>query len=274
MSKIFKSGLAIAVLAGLQLSAFAGEKEAKARDILEKNKNAVVTVQLVVKQQIAYGGQSHEEEMKTEAIGTVISPDGLTVLALSATDPMSVIKNMMGSMASQFEGTSQLADINILMLDDTEIPAKVVLRDKDLDLAFIMPKEKPAEPMVYIDINDSGEPELLDEVLAITRLGKVVQRAHAASFERIEAIVTKPRKFFVPGNDPTSTSQGSPAFTLDGKIVGIFVIRSVPSDGSMGGMMGAFGGGAGGSVAPILLPASDIAEGASQAPGSAEEAAE
>jgi len=261
----FKKILPLSALAlCISIAAHAGELEEKGREVLAKYKGTVVTVQLVIKQQMSFGGQSHDEEMKTEALGTVISPDGLTVLALSATDPMSVLKNMMGNMASQFEGTTQLADINILMLDDTEIPAKVVLRDKDLDLAFILPTEKPATPMEYVDLADSGDVQTLDQVVAITRMGKVVQRVHSASFERIEAIVEKPRKFYVPGGDPTNTGQGSPAFTLDGKIVGIFVIRSVPSDGSMGGMMGALGGGAT-NVAPILLPASDIAEGASQA---------
>jgi len=254
----------VALSLGAGAVAMAGEHEAMGRAVLAKNKNAVVTVEMVVKQQMSFGGQSHEEEVKTEAVGTVISPEGLTVLSLSATDPMIILKNMMGGMADEFEGNSQLADIKILMLDNSEISANVVLRDEDLDLAFILPKEKPAAPMDFVDMKNSAEPELLDEVLAITRLGKVVQRAHAASFERIEAMVEKPRKFFVPGGGPTNTGQGSPAFTLDGKFVGIFVIRSIPSDGGSGGMMGGNGDG---NVAPILLPASDIAEGASQAAG-------
>ena len=39
---------------------------------------------------------------------------------------------------------TEVNDIKILLEDGAEVPAEIVLRDKDLDLAFIRPKAKPA----------------------------------------------------------------------------------------------------------------------------------
>jgi hypothetical protein len=58
---------------------------------------------------------------------------------------------------------------------------------------------------------------------------------------------------------------GAPAFSLDGKVVGVFVLRAIASSdpGSMmGGMMNSMQD----NLAGILLPAAQIVEGASQAP--------
>ena len=48
--------------------------------------------------------------------------------------------------------------MKILLDDGTEVPAEIVLRDKDLDLAFIRPKAKPASPMTSVDLTKSGPP--------------------------------------------------------------------------------------------------------------------
>ena len=91
----------------------------------------------------------------------------------------------------------------------------------------------------------------------MNRLGKVSGRSHAASVERITALVKKPRKFYVVGSDPTSTGLGSPAFTLDGKLLGVFVMRLIRAGGS---------GGSSDNLQVIILPAAAIEKAAKQAP--------
>jgi hypothetical protein len=204
-----------------------------------------------------------EDEMVTEATGTVINPEGLTVVSLSATDPSTLISNMMGSMSDQFQMQVQTISVDILRPDGSEIKAEIILRDKDLDLAYVRPQEKPEAPMPFIDLSNAGEAELLEELVSINRLGKVANRVHAASFERVQAMVEKPRRFYIPGNDPSQTSAGSPAFKLDGTPIGIFVIRSIKNTGQG---MGSMFSGMSDSILPILLPAVDILEGAKQAP--------
>jgi len=261
-----------AVMTALALvccAAGAGELEDQGRAILERHQKAVVTVQLVVKQKFSMGGMGgQEDESKSEATGFVIAPDGLTVLALSATDPSSLIENMMsgmGEMASQFKVDSDIADVKILLDDGTEIPAKVVLRDKDLDLAYVRPLEAPAAPLPVIDLAGAAEPAILDPVITLNRLGKVAGRTCAVSIERIQAIIRKPRTFYVPGKDPTHSGVGSPVFTTDGKVVGMIAVRTIKTEGG-GGLADMFGGGMGQGMIGVVVPAEDIREGAQQAP--------
>ena len=245
-------------------AARAGDVENQGRAVLDKYQKTVVTVQLVTKQKISATGMgSQDNESKEEATGLVIDPSGLVVLSLSATDPTSMMSAMAGEMAEKFKIESNVSDVKILLDDGTEVPAQIVLRDKDLDLAYARPIDKPAQPMTAVDLSQAAEPQVLDPLVSLNRLGKVAGRAYAAGLERVQAIIRKPRKMFVPGNDPTHSNLGSPMFTLDGKIVGIVVMRTMAGEGrSMMSLMG----GLSESVLPTIVPAADILEGAKQAP--------
>ena len=122
--------------------------------------------------------------------------------------------------------------MKILLTDGTEVPAEIVLRDKDLDLAFIRPKSKATSPMAAVDFSKSAPAQMLDEVITLNRLNSAAGRAYAASVERISAVIQKPRTFYIPDSTMTSTTLGSPAFALDGKIVGLMVMgcTSVSAD--------------------------------------------
>lgn len=238
--------------------AAAASVEERGRAVFERHKAAVVTVQLVIK--VKFSGR--DSESKSDVTGTVMTPDGLTVVSLSSTDPTALMRSVMGEAGSEFDVQSEVSDVRILLDDGTEIPARIVLRDVDLDLAFVRPLDPPTAPLAHVDFGAAGHPQLLDQVVALNRLGRVANRVYSASLERIEAIVQRPRTFYIPGNDPTQTAQGSPAFTLDGDIVGIFVMRAIRG---AGGGRNMFGGND--SVMAILLPAADILEGARQATG-------
>ena len=87
--------------------------------------------------------------------------------------------------------------------------------------------------------------------------------------DRITAVVLKPRLFYVPDSAMTSTTMGSPAFTLDGNLLGVFVTRTAraKSSGGFGTLLKLL------SFRPenlnltaIILPAADILKAAKQAP--------
>ena len=245
--------------------ASADEVAVRGRAILNEHRDAVVTIALVVQQRMSFpGSPSRSEESKSEATGTVISPTGLTILSLSETDPSALLEAMMGPSGPQgLKMETEIVDVRIMLRDGTEIPAEVILRDKDLDMAFLRPVEKPDSPFAYVDLTLDSEPEILDQLITINRLGKVAGRAHSASVERVDAIVERPRTFYIPGMNPTNTNLGCPAFALDGKIVGFFLMRAIRTGGSGGRSM--FGGG-NDSVRVIILPARDVLEAAAQVP--------
>jgi S1-C subfamily serine protease len=269
------SAAALCVILGLTLLALpcqADEIAEKGRALFKKNQHAVVTVQIVLKSKFSVsgrGGQSNES--RQDVTGTVVDPSGLTVLSLSAVDPGQLIQNMMSGASddeSKFKMETELSDVKILLEDGTEVPAEVVLRDKDLDLAFIRPKVKLTAPMAALDLTKSARAEILDQVITLNRLGNAAGRAYSASVERISAIVQRPRLFYVPDASMTTTALGSPAFTLDGKALGIFVMRSLK--GKSGGGMGVFGGQPE-NLTGIILPADDIVKAAKQVPAVVEE---
>ena len=263
--KYIATGLLVATT--LTTAAYADDVAEKGRAILEQNRDAVITIELVLKRTISFpGSPSQEMEQKSESTGTVISADGLTVVSLSEVDPSVMIDAMMAGnpQMNGLEMDTQVQDATMLLSDGTEIPAEVILRDKDLDMAFIRPIEKAENPFAHVNMGDTGTPLQLDQVISVNKLGKVARRAHSISVERIDAIVTKPRTFFVPGKDPTNSGLGAPAFTLDGKFIGVFFMRAIKATG--GGGMGGMFGGQQDNVAIIILPAIDIQEAADQAP--------
>jgi S1-C subfamily serine protease len=250
----------------------ADELSEKGKAIFKQNQRAVVTVQLVLKSKVSMagmGGQSNEA--RQDATGTVVDSSGLTVLSLSATDPGQLLQNMMSGGSdeeSKYKIETELTDAKILLDDGGEVPAEVVLRDKDLDLAFLRPKAKLSTPMAALDLSKSGKAEVLDEIVTLNRLGKAAGRAYAASVARISAIVQKPRLFYVPDANTAMSALGAPAFTLDGKPLGVFVMRSIK--GRNGGGMGMFNFQPD-NMTGIIVPADDIMKAVKQVPAAPEQ---
>jgi S1-C subfamily serine protease len=240
----------------------ADELADQGRDIFKKNQHAVVTVQVV--QKVSYsvpGRPSAPKETKQDLTGTVVDPSGLVALALSACDPSEVYQRMMADEYVKYKMETEVSDIKILLDDGTEMPGEIVLRDKDLDLAFVRPKTKPAAPMPAVDLGGTARVQMLDQLITLNRLNRASGRAYAASVERISAVIQKPRTFYIPDSSMTSTTLGSPAFALGGNFVGMVVMRAVNSQGT--------GGNYRESMTTIILPAEDIMKAAKQAPAEA-----
>lgn len=267
---VWRTAVATGLLtAALALPCRGDELVEKGRAIFKANQQAVVIVQMVLKNKMSIGGMNRSGETRRDATGTVIDPSGLTVLALSSTDPAALIEAMMpgGEEEMKFKMETELSDVKVVLADGTEVPAEVVLRDKDNDLAFIRPKAKPATPMAALDLTQAGKADILDPVISLTRLGSAAGRAYSVSVERVSAIVTHPRTFYVPETTATTTTMGAPAFTLDGKPLGIFVIRSLKNKDNSGMLGAMFGGGIQAeSLTGIILPAQEILKAAKQVP--------
>jgi S1-C subfamily serine protease len=233
----------------------------KGRPIYQKHHETVVTLQLVIKNKLSMTGMAGQStESRQEVTGTVVDPTGLTVVSLSTIDPGQLVENL--GVGDRIKMESELADVKILMRDGSETPAEVVLRDRDLDLAFIRPKTPPAQPMPHLDLKDPGTADLLDPILALNRLGNAAGRAYSASAERIAAIVRRPRLFYVPDANMTTSSLGCPTFTMEGKVLGIFVMRAIKASGVSGSSLSSQNP----NYTGIVLPAADVLRAANQVP--------
>ena len=249
-------------MAGAQDLAVAGRK------VLESNKDAVIKVKVVLQQKMLVNGtEGHSTEETKEISGTVIDPSGLVVVALSAVDPSrlmeSILKNVAGG--AKMDMKFQVKDVKLLLPDETEVEASVVLRDKDLDLAFIRPTLKPSKPMAAINLSKQARPQVLDDVLLVMRLSKVSNHEPSIATSRVTAIVRKPRlSYILQAASEGMENIGTPVLMPDGRVAGILVMRMAETHGG-GGMTAMLGGMGGMGLATIVLPAADVLEASKQA---------
>jgi hypothetical protein len=233
----------------------ADETAESGRRIVAKNEQAVLKVQLVIRfKLLVNGSEMRNNETKIEATGLRLHSSGLTLISLNMTDPGRLAAQRLRANQSggKMNLESELTDVKMILPDGTELPARVVLRDRDLDLAFVQPTTKPATALPAINVHRIGTPDLFDEIFVLNRLGKTAGRAASITVDRIQAIMHKPRLLFIPH---LSRDLGAAVFTADEKWIGTVLLRTVQSrDINAGAMV-------------VVLPADDILDIARQIPG-------
>ena len=240
-----------------------------ARGLLEKHGGAVVTVKLVLKRRMVVQGQERgSSESQTEILGTVISPTGLTLVADSDSNPF-------GMFAGDGDGPrvdTDTSDVKILIPDGREIPARFVLRDRDLDLAFVQPEGEDLK-LPYLDLGAAAEvPQVLDDLIFLYRAGKSLNREACVATSQVLTVVRKPRTFVVSEWMHTLAALGGPAFDAQGRLVGFVVLRRAPGAAadarSRGPLRGSFD-----MITPIVLTLGDVKNVADEAAKAAAKAA-
>lgn len=268
MTRLMKGfcGFVLAALIGVAALPCSADDIADAgRLTVNKWQDAVVTVQLVTKTTMsAPGHDAQKKEDKVDATGTIIDPSGLTVVSLSAISPADVVSRMFIREMPDVKISSDITDLKLILADGQTLPGAVVLRDKDLDLAFIRPKQKPAAPLTAVDLSKSAKPGLLDHAMIMYRLGTVGGRSLAASVDRVQSIIEKPRTFYSLGVAAMGAPLGAPVFAMDSNCVGILLLRVLATGVSDSMPMSSGIGGSG--IMYVVLPAEDVAEAAKQAP--------
>lgn len=157
-----------------------------------------------------------------EVQALVMDSQGLVVAALSSVEAqLGAARGRMPPGSSGASDAGELTRVAMICSDGSEAEGKVVLTDPDLDLAFIritltadnsavtLPAAPPA----------AAKPELLDEVLGISRMDAGFQYEATASLSQIAAVLEIPRVLYVPAS--SLGGQGVGAFNLQGECLGI-----------------------------------------------------
>jgi hypothetical protein len=232
----------------------------------EQVRGAIITIRIVLKLKIGFGGQAQDQEQKVEVAGVVIDPSGLTVASAASIDPSGAIRKMAGGQASRVKVESEVKETTLLLEDGTEVEADVVLKDTDLDLAFLKPRET-GRRFVAVSLHPrAGTVPLLTPIFVVSRLGKLTSRALAVATGEIRASVHGPAPYYVTDGE-TASFVGSVAYTADGVPLGLFVNRfSGSPDGRTASMFdGAFGRGGSDVMLSVLRPVDKVLELAAQA---------
>lgn len=247
-----------AFIAAAHPSSLVAAPEAQAaagRALVERYADAIVSVELVVTLRVKMGDKEQPpREQRIEVNGTVISPNGLTVTTLGQVDPQATLEALRAGSSSgrmpEIVG-SEFKEVKLRLANGTEVPARFVLKDADLDLAFMAPEATPenaGREFPYVKLEDATAGALLDGFFHVGRAPKIQQRVPIVRTTEVVGIVERPRRFYVL-TEQVATWMGTPVFNAGGRVLGITLQHF--ANGQRSGL--------------IVLPAEDIAEMARQA---------
>lgn len=222
--------------------------EAKARKLLENYKGALVVItakgQLKAK---TSGDPLPDREQQRRTLGVTIGDDGLVVVSNSAIDAAVGLSGQQAQMNDKVvtiqSASTEFTDVEISYGDTTLLHGKVVRQDVEADVAFILPD--PAESKALnktfdkVDLSQfAATAEAADMVVGLSRSSAVYGYMPTLVMGRITGVFKGERTFFVTD---AGTAQGVPVFTLDGKPVGLTVVRII--EGQPSGVLGTLSAG-------------------------------
>ena len=268
---MFKQVLGVCVVLCIAvgtLSARADDQQlaVTARKTLQSYDKAIITLAAVIKIEVKGGegsGQNHEQ--KTQSLATIIDSSGLAVAPLAYLAP--TIRRTIGGQTYEFE--CQVQEVKYRLTDGTEIPARLVLKDDDLDLAFLAPLkpfDKATEAKIaFIPLSEpTTQPEVLDSTILIGRTGEDLNYIPTLNLGRILSLVSTPRTCYLS----SSGSLGTPVFNQQGKMLGM-ICRCVKAEGSDGSSAARSA-----LLSQLILPVADVLKLVPQAKEEAKKAAE
>jgi len=222
--------VALAVPAGLH--AAAADILPQAREILSHNQDSIINVTAMCKLDMsssglpfAMGGFGDAQEI--QCVGTVIDPSGLTVVSYTALNPMDKISGAMKKikMSDDDNGLKSKTVLNRIQMhlaDGTELSARLVFKDKELDLAFLMPDPKENEKMpsfAPVKLAAATAKEL-DDVVVLSRHTKELGYQPIVTVAQVTSVIKKPHAMY----DLSIPAQpGALVYLPDGQLLGLTV---------------------------------------------------
>src|SRR5579863_1465524 len=157
-------------LASPRAGAVSPAEAEKGRALVKQYADAIISIELVVTVRISVNDKAiPPQENKVDVNGTVISASGLTVTALSTIDPRGAMEAIRAGRPSNGQkvdfGETEFKDVKLRLANGTEIPAAIVLKDPDLNFAFIapLPSDKgPARVFPFVSLDKETSANVLE----------------------------------------------------------------------------------------------------------------
>ena len=178
------------------------------RDVAQKNAASIVTVAVTI--------SAEDQQLEIEAEGFIVDDSGLIMTTNTAIDPFSMSPDASGMV-------SNVVSAKIVLPGGTEVPARLLLRDKTRNLAFLRPLQPlnlPALPLA----TSRATAQQGDNISLLGRLGKAGNRLPSVTNLRLLAVIDKPRTLYVLPIDAAS-KLGEAAFNEEGELLGVVSLR-------------------------------------------------
>ncbi len=244
--------LALAALAAISapLPAAPEAEATLGRALMKRHADAIVDIELVVTMKMKMGDREMPPtERRIEVNGTVISASGLTVTSLVSVDPQMQFEQARpapGGMRGVELVGAEFKEVKLRAADGKEVPARFVLKDADLDLAFMAPeKDEPGRTFPFVNLAEAADGKVMETYFLVARASKSLQRVPIVRTTEVLGVVEKPRRIYLL----TDQMLGMPIFDGQGKVLGVSLQHF--AGGRMSGT--------------IVLPSPDIADMAKQA---------
>lgn len=209
-------------------------------------------------------GAEEEREIEGEADCLAIDERGMVLCSNTELGGYAALWGRM--MGNSFNVTATPKNLKVSFGASTEsFDGQVLARDSDRDLVWIE-VALPAETKVaFVDLERSAELAVGEQFFVVRPLDKFFGRAPLISTGTIGAVVTKPRKLFVP-QVASSGGFGRPVFDARGELVGVTVLQMPGSEDQTAGLMGSPMSFLGQTtrledmVGGLILPAAEVAK--------------
>ena len=218
-----------------------------ARELVASHSDAVIEVEVVQEFSMSQGGQAQTQENEDRVSGVVVDAAGTVVASLSSLDPSSLMDRVRGEEAMRF--TTKVKDTRYILADGTEVPATIILRDPDLDIAVLKPRDSEERTYTFIDTSTEAMPGILSPVFTIGRAGRIANRTPTVRSGEIIGMVERPRTYFLPSQSLEASGAGAPVFGEQGEFMGMVLLRALTNapDNET-------------PIAAVVIPAIDIRE--------------
>lgn len=231
-------------------------------DVVGQISPSIVTVKIVLKVQYSRGGESQDQESRTELHGTVVTSSGLIMIS-NASFSVDRLAEMMGAPSDNPGIKITPTDFKVIFAHDiTEYPATQVATDTVFGLTFIkITGPLPAVPLTVALFSETEKPVLGEDIVEVSRLGKGYDYAPLIARGQIAGTIEKPRKAWIVNG--SLSELGLPVISVDGTVIGILtsIESGVQDDSSdmysFNMIMRMFGGGST-PVDTFLVPASAV----------------
>jgi hypothetical protein len=229
--------------------------------LLEKGAPSVVTVKLVVDLKLSAMGRSQDMELPVDLPGVIIDPAGIIVTASDPLDPAdSLMENIPEEYRAQVHMQAKVTRMSVLLGDGSEeLPAKVLVRDSALGLAFLELTETPEQALTAVDLSNLGAVTAGLELFTVHRMPETFGRAPLLASFRAAGLAEKPRRMWSLGATPGFI--GLPAYDASGRPVGLVCRQKARIAGAAGAgamMLPGMGGGGLEIPQPFLLAGEDL----------------
>jgi hypothetical protein len=167
-------------------------------------------------------------EKKFDVNGTVVGAGGLTVTCLSGVDPKAIFELMRNQFNTGGEpvelADTELRKIWMRMADGSEIPAKLLWKDVDHDLALFGPEGGAAggRAFTFVDLGQAAESaSVLGNYYHLSRAGEAFQHVELIRASTVIGIIERPRRLLLVSTGSFSDSLGCPVFDQEGRVLGV-----------------------------------------------------